>query len=86
MKALENYLFRVNSWARLTKGKLLTLDTAEDRQKIAQKIESDLSPENLHMDGEASMQHVRTMLKLLKQARKELIALDPSVKFYEDMY
>jgi hypothetical protein len=83
MTALENYLFRANSWARLTKGKLLTLDNAEDRQTIANKIECDLSPENLCCDGEASVQHVHAMRKLLNAARKELEKLDPSVKFYE---
>ena len=72
MTALENYLFRANSWARLTKGKLLSLDSAADRATLADKIESDLSPENLCCDGEASVQHVRAMRKLLTAARKEL--------------
>ena len=70
MTALENYLFRANSWARLTKGKLLSLDSAEDRATLADKIESDLSPENLCCDGTTSVQHVRAMRKLLTAARK----------------
>jgi hypothetical protein len=86
MTALENYLFRANSWARLTKGKLLTLDNAADRQAVAMKIECDLSPENLSCDGEASVQHVHAMRKLLEAARKELVRLDPKVKLFEDMY
>lgn len=86
MTALENYMFRANSWARLTKGKLLTLDSAEDRQAIALRIECDLSPENLSCDGEASVQHVHAMRKLLEAARKELVQLDPKVKLFEDMY
>jgi len=87
-KALNEYMWRINQLSRLCPGKVkaFTLDTAAGRQEVAQKIDSDLSPENLSCDGEASVQHVRAMRKLLTQAQKELVLLDPTVKFYEDMY
>lgn len=86
-KALNEYMWRINQLSRLCPGKVkaYTLDTAEGRQEVAQKIDCDLSPENLSCDGEASVQHVRMMRKLLTQAAKDLSELDPTVKFYEVM-
>lgn len=83
MSALEGYMFRTNSWARLTKGRVITLDSAAERQEIAQRIDCDLSPENISCDGERSVQEVRAQRAFLFAAREELLRLDPSVKFYE---
>jgi len=84
MKALDKYLERANSWCSFTKIKPLTLDTREDRQKVADRISSDLSPENLSCDGEASAAHIRETRKLLTAARKELVKLDSGVTFSEE--
>lgn len=83
MKALTAYLVRKNAYATIFGAKELTLDNATDRQKIADSIDSDLSPENLTCDGELPRSLVQSRYKELMSAAKQLKKLDPSVKFYE---
>ena len=83
MKALKNYVDKKNSWGKLFGSKPLSLDNAQDRQKIADSIDADLSPENLTCDGELPRSVVQARYRELTQAAKELKALDPSVNFYE---
>ena len=64
-------------------GKLLSLQSAVDRQTIAELIDSELSPENLSCDGEVSMTEVRRKLKALTKAGNQLLKLDPTVKMWE---
>jgi DNA-binding transcriptional ArsR family regulator len=64
-------------------GKLLSLQSATDRQTIAELIDSELSPENLSCDGEVSMTEVRRKLKALTKAGNQLLKLDPTVKMWE---
>ncbi len=56
---------------------------AEDRQRIAEIIDSALSPENLTCDGELSPGQVRSRYRELTTVARELQTLDPSVTFYE---
>ena len=49
---LEQYVERKNKMAALFGSKMVSLLRAEDRQKIAESLDSDLSPENLTCDGE----------------------------------
>ena len=83
MSVLNTYLVRKNAYATIFGAKALTLDSATDRQKIADSIDSDLSPENLTCDGELPRSLVQKRYKELTMAAKELQKLDPSVKFYE---
>ena len=83
MSALNTYLDRKNSFAKMFGQKTLSLQVAADRQRIADSIDSDLSPENLTCDGELSRSQVQTRYRALTAAAKELKQLDPSVKFYE---
>ena len=83
MKALKAYLDRKNAYAKIFGAKALTLDSAADRQKIADSIDSDLSPENLTCDGELPRSLVQSRYKELTAAAKELQKLDSTVKFYE---
>lgn len=83
MKALKNYVDKKNSWGKLFGSKPLSLDNAQDRQKIADSIDADLSPENLTCDGELPRSQVQARYRELTQAAKELRQLDPAVKFYE---
>ena len=64
-------------------GKLLSLQSATDRQTIAELIDSELSPENLSCDGEVSMTEVRRKFKSLTKAGNQLLKLDPTVKMWE---
>jgi len=83
MKALTTYLNRKNAYSTIFGAKALTLDSAVDRQKIADSIDSDLSPEMLTCDGELPRSMVQARYKELITAAKQLKKLDPSVTFYE---
>jgi hypothetical protein len=83
MSALTAYLDRKNSFAKIFGRKELSLQNAVDRQKIADSIDSDLSPENLTCDGELPRAEVNRRYKELTTAAGQLKKLDPTVKFYE---
>ena len=82
MSALTTYLDRKNSFAKIFGSKELSLQNADDRKRLAQSIDSDLSPENLTCDGELPRNQVQARYKQLTQAAKELIKLEPSVAQY----
>ena len=83
MSALQKYLDRKNSYGALFGAKELSLKSATDRQKIADSIDCDLSPENLTCDGELPRSLVQARYNELMSAAKQLKKLDPTVKFYE---
>ena len=82
MSALTQYLDRKNSFAKIFGNKELSLQNASDRKRIAESIDSDLSPENLTCDGELPRGQVQARYKSLTTAAKELIKLDPTVAQY----
>lgn len=83
MKALQAYVDQKNKWAALFKGQQFEFKTAKGRQRIADSIDCDLSPENLTCDGELDGFQIRSKAQKLHRAATELKALDPSVKMYE---
>jgi hypothetical protein len=83
MKALQNFVAQKNHWNSFFKGPQYTLNTAKDRQALADMIDNALSPENLTCDGELSRTEVNRRYKELMTAAKQLKKLDPSVTFYE---
>jgi len=83
MKALKNFVDQKNRWNSFFKGTQYSLNTAKDRQALADMIDSALSPENLTCDGELSRTEVNRRYKELMTAAKQLKKLDPSVTFYE---
>ena len=80
---LEQYVEQQNKWAAIFNGKQLSLLNAQDRQSIADSIDSALSPENLSCDGELSRAQVNAKYRQLTRCAQELLSIDPSVKFYE---
>ena len=84
-KELKAYVDQRNSWNSVFNRnyKKLCLTSAEDRQKIANIIDSELSPENLTCDGELPRATVAARYKQLTKVAKQLLELDPTVKFYE---
>jgi len=64
-------------------NKPLSLLSAKDRQKIADIIDSKLSPENLSCDGELSPAETNRRYRQYTRAAQELLSIDPNVKFYE---
>ena len=83
MSALQKYLDRKNAYGTLFGAKELSLKNHTDRQKIADSIDCDLSPENLTCDGELPRSLVQARYNELMNAAKQLKKLDPTVKFYE---
>ena len=80
---LEQYVEQKNRWRAIFNQKPLSLLNAQDRQAIANSIDSELSPENLTCDGELRGAQVRDKFRYLTRAAEELLSIDPSVTFYE---
>ena len=80
---LEQYVEQKNRWAAMFGSPALSLLNSADRQKIAESIDADLSPENLTCDGELSAVQVRRRYQTLTRAAQELLSIDPDVVFYE---
>jgi len=79
MRALAKFIEQKNHWNSFFKGEQYEIDTAQGRRRVAQMIDSALSPENLTCDGELSRTEVNRRYKELTTAARELIKLDPSV-------
>ena len=83
MKALEKFIEQKNHWNSFFKGEQYEIQTAKGRQRVADMIDSALSPENLTCDGELPRSQVQARYKELTTAARQLKQLDPSVTFYE---
>jgi hypothetical protein len=83
MKQLNAYIAKKNQWNAIFKSTQYCLDTHADRQRVADCIDSDLSPENLTCDGELPRSVVNAKYKELVYAASQLKKLDSAVKFYE---
>jgi hypothetical protein len=85
MKELKAYVDQKNKWHSLfnKNANYLDITKAADRQRVANMLDSDLSPENLTCDGELPRATVAARYKQLTKVAKQLLALDPTVKFYE---
>ena len=83
MKALVKFVEDKNRWNSFFNGEQYEIKTAQGRQRVADMIDASLSPENLTCDGELPRAEVNRRYRELTQAAKELVKLDPSVKFYE---
>ena len=82
MKALTAYIEQKNQWNAIFKGKQFEVKTAEGRKRVAEAIDSELSPENLTCDGELPRSQVQARYRTLTSAARDLIKLDPSVAQY----
>jgi hypothetical protein len=83
MKALQAFVDRENKFSAIFGQRPLNLNNAADRKRLAQKIDSALSPENLSCDGELSRTEVNRRFKEYTTVAKQLMALDPSVEIHE---
>jgi hypothetical protein len=80
--AIEQYVDQKNQWAGLFGGRRLSLLNKADRQRIADSLDADLSPENLTCDGELPRAEVQKRYNFLTRAAKELKSIDPAVEMY----
>ena len=83
MQALRKFIDQKNHWNSFFQGEQYEIATAKGRQRVADMIDSCLSPENLTCDGELPRAEVNRRYKELMTAAKQLRTLDPAVKFYE---
>lgn len=83
MKALQEYIAQRNKWNAMFNSTQYEIDTPEGRQRVADMIDSALSPENLTCDGELPRSAVQARYRELTTVAKQLQKLDPNVKFYE---
>ena len=73
MKNLETYLEQKNRWNAIFGQAAMTFPLSQsDANDLMNSIASELSPENLHCDGEASITHVRKKSKFLNTVQREL--------------
>ena len=83
IRTLEAYVEQKNVWSKILGKTELSLLNAQDRQRIAGMIDSDMSPENLTCDGELPGSVLRDKMRRLTRCAEELKSIDPSVEFYE---
>lgn len=83
ISTLEAFVAQENAWAAIIGQQQLTLMKAEHRQKIADRIDSQLSPENLSCDGELSRTEVNRRYRTLTKCAEQLLSIDPTVTFRE---
>ena len=83
ISTIEQYVAQQNRYNGIFGKKALSLLNAKDRQVVANRIDSELSPENLTCDGELSRSQVQARYSFLTRAAQELKSIDPSITFYE---
>ena len=72
-----------NRYRSILNRPVLSLAIAKDRQEIASCIDSALSPENLSCDGELSTAETNRRYRAYTTAARQLLQVDPSIRFYE---
>ena len=83
MKNLTAYVDQKNQWNAIFGMAPMDINNDMDRVKIAQTLDSDLSPENLHCDGEISQAQAQRKYRTLSKVAEQLIKLDPTVTVEE---
>jgi len=83
MKALQNYVKQANDWNAIFNRGQYDLTNEGDRQRLARRIDNELSPENLTMDGELSRAEVNRRYNNLIRVAEQLQKLDPTIQFWE---
>jgi len=83
ISTLERYVEQKNQWRAIFGKEPLSLLKAADRQRIAETLDCEMSPENLTCDGELRGSAVQQKYRMLTRAAEELRSIDPSVTFCE---
>jgi hypothetical protein len=73
MKNLEAYVEQKNAWNKIFSIEAIRFPLSQaNANELMNMVASELSPENLHCDGEASISHVRAKHKQLTTVQREL--------------
>ncbi|CAB4221363.1 hypothetical protein UFOVP1636_268 [uncultured Caudovirales phage] len=83
VSALTAYVDQKNRWNAIFNGEQFEFQSTKGRQRIADALDADLSPENLSCDGELPRAEIQRRYKALREAAVQLTALDPQIKMYE---
>jgi len=70
MKELQAYIDRKNRWNAIFKGEQFEIQTAQGRQRVADALDADLSPENLTCDGELPRAEVNAVTRCCQRLQK----------------
>tara|TARA_B100002049_G_C16080074_1_gene376791 strand:- start:543 stop:779 length:237 start_codon:yes stop_codon:yes gene_type:complete len=70
MSPLNAYLDHLNKRQAFFNAKPYTLP--DDAERVLQAVECDLSPENLHADGERSRSDVKALRDFLARVKEEI--------------
>jgi hypothetical protein len=73
---LKQYLDRANTLAKLFGDKEYDLNNVFDRRRLAEKLDCDLSPENLSCDGEVRGKALKHKYTFLTRVLKQLVAIE----------
>jgi len=87
MKNLTHYIDNRNTWnSFFPNSKTITFPLDQKTvDSLARSLDSDLSPENLHCDGEISQAQAMKKYRALSKVAEQLIKLDPTVTV-EELY
>jgi hypothetical protein len=69
---LKQYVERANTFGKLFGEKEFDLNNVVDRQRLASKLDCDLSPENLTCDGEVRGEALKRKYTFLTRAQQQL--------------
>ena len=83
MSSLIRFVAEQNTWNAIFGRAPYDLSIPADRQRLANRIDNELSPENLTCDGELSRAQVQAKYKRLIRVSEELLKLDPTIQFEE---
>jgi len=73
MKNLQTYIDQKNAWNVIFGQSPMTFPLSQtDTDKIASTLDSDLSPENLHCDGEISQRQAQAKYNFYGRVIREL--------------
>ena len=73
MKNLQNYIDQKNAWGKFFNSPAVTFPlTQANVDDLARSLDSDLSPENLHCDGEISQTQAQNKYNYYGRVIKEL--------------
>jgi hypothetical protein len=81
MKNLKAYVENKNQWNAIFGMAPMDINDGYDRLQIAKTLDGELSPENLHCDGEISLDQAERKRQKLNKVCAELIKLDPAIKY-----
>jgi hypothetical protein len=80
---IQDYVEDLNDVRDILDMPRLSLMRAEDRQRIADRISSDLSPETITCDGERDPDEIAARYRYMSRVAQELLSIDPTLSIEE---